>query len=274
MKYRNIIPMLLVAGMAGTSCSTMQRINIIPTAREVEMGAETSREIESQVKIYQDTLVVNYIKYLGKEIAFHSPRQNVRYQFKVVDIDEVNAFAIPGGWLYVNLGLIAFTESESELAGVIGHEIAHVAKKHGARQMTAFYGLSFALDMTRYMKNKVRDLSSWFINVGGQFTLLKYSRDMESEADKAGIKMIHKTGIDPNGMANFFKKLKEMQAKDPGWADKLLSTHPATSSRISRMEDEVLKMKSVTIRTNTPRYDRVRSHVRKYLKTDEVKEEK
>jgi predicted Zn-dependent protease len=264
------MPMLLAAGMATTSCSTMQRINVIPTYKEIEIGAETSKEIESKIKIYRDTLVVNYIKDLGKEIASHSPRQNVRYQFKVVDTPTINAFAVPGGWLYVNLGLIALTESESELAGVIGHEIAHVAKKHGARQMTTFYGLSFMFELVQNLQIKARSIVSWFLNVGGTMTLLKYSRDMETEADKVGVNMVHKTGIDPNGMIGFFEKMKAKQAKNPGWAENLLSTHPTTTSRISSVNEEVKKFKAIKIKHNTPRYDKVRKHVRKYLEFDKA----
>jgi len=271
MKYRNIAKMLFLACAIGmTGCSTISKFNVIPTSREVEIGAETSREIESQITLYQDTVVVNYIEDLGKKIASHSKRQSIRYKFHVVDTKEVNAFALPGGWLYVNLGLIALAETESELAGVIGHEIAHVSRKHGARQLTAYYGLSFALGLTQVgnENRQAKDTAAWFINVGGTMTLLKYSRNMESEADDTGLDMVYDAGIDPRGMKEFFIKMKALQAKEPGWADKLLSTHPVTSSRISKIDEETKDMIG-PVTKDSDRFQKVRAIVRKYLKMDE-----
>ena len=137
---RPLMAACLVGSMA--SCATIGRFNILSTEQEVEIGREAAREIERDLKLYNDPVVTAYVNGLGQTLAGYSSRSGLTYYFKVVDTDEVNAFALPGGWLYVNRGLITTAESESELAGVIGHEIGHVDKKHGARghQQTAWRG--------------------------------------------------------------------------------------------------------------------------------------
>ena len=129
------------SGLSGCA-GKISDINIFTDAEEVQLGKQFSREIEKELKIYSDPVVTAYIDQLGQHLASYSQRRNITYHFKVVNTEAVNAFAVPGGYLYVNIGLIRAAENESELAGVIGHEIGHVVGKHGAKQMTRQLGLA------------------------------------------------------------------------------------------------------------------------------------
>ena len=145
------------SGLVGCA-GRISDINIFTDVQEVQLGKQFSREIEKELKIYSDPIITAYIDQLGQHLVNHSQRQNITYHFKVVNTEAVNAFAVPGGYLYVNIGLIRTAENESELAGVIGHEIGHVVGKHGVKQMTRQLGLAavaqLALERTKVNSNR------------------------------------------------------------------------------------------------------------------------
>ncbi len=223
------------------SCAAVGRFNILSTEQEVEIGRQTAQEIEQDLKLYHDTVVTAYINRLGRMLARHSRRSNLTYYFKVVDTDAVNAFALPGGWLYVNRGLITTAENESELAGVISHEIGHVDGKHGARAISRQFGAAVILDATlsgedgsmrRRMLRQVAAISTGM----GQ---LKYGRDAEREADRFAVGATYKSGIDPDGTATFFEKLMAMQKDEPGRFENLFSTHPPSRERVENVRAQI-----------------------------------
>lgn len=229
----------LVGSMA--SCATIGRINVLSTEQEVEIGREAAREIERDLKLYNDPAVTAYINSLGQNLARYSSRSGLTYHFKIVDTDEVNAFALPGGWLYVNRGLITTAENESELAGVIAHEIGHVDRKHGARAISREFGAAVILDATlggenasvrRQVLRQVAALSKGM----GQ---LKYGRDAEREADRFAVESTYAAGIDPEGTATFFQKLVAMQKKEPGQLQKMFSTHPPSRERVENVRAQI-----------------------------------
>lgn len=234
---------LLFACLAGSlvSCAAIGRINLLTTEKEVEIGREVAREIERELKLYKDPLVTAYINGLGQRLAGHSLRKDVKYHFKVVDTDDVNAFAVPGGWLYVNRGLITTAENESELAGVLSHEIGHVEKKHGARALSRQIGIAVVVDAILGGKDasmKRRVIGQVFAFSSGTLQL-KYGRDAEREADRFAVEATHAAGIDPEGMATFFEKLMAMRKKEPGTLANLFSTHPPSGERVTNVRSQI-----------------------------------
>ncbi len=236
---RRLITVFLVGSVA--SCATIGRFNILSTEQEVEIGREAAREIERELKLYNDPVVTAYINSLGQKLARYSRRSGLTYYFKVVDTDEVNAFALPGGWLYVNRGLITTAENESELAGVIGHEIGHVDRKHGARAISRQLGAAMFLDVTlggadaSAKRRAGRQVAAFFIGV----KQLSYGRDAERESDRFAVESTYAAGIDPEGTATFFEKLVAMQKKEPGQLAKMFSTHPPSRERVENVRAQI-----------------------------------
>jgi len=223
----------------------VNKLNLLSTDQEVALGRQAATEIEQEIKLYGDPAADAYVDSLGQLLVRHSKRASLRYTFKVVDADEVNAFALPGGWIYLNRGLIVASANESELAGVIAHEIGHVVGQHGARQVTKQFGLALLVQLAMGEQEDpslVRQVAGQFAAIGAGLTLLKYSRDAEREADAFAIEEMHAAGIDPEGMAGFFEKLLEMHKTEPSGVEVWLSTHPTTAERIANVRADIRKL--------------------------------
>ncbi|MFN0150525.1 MAG: M48 family metalloprotease [bacterium] len=239
---RRPLPIVLAVCLAFVAgCAGLSQVNIISTEDEIAMGAQFAKEIESgEIKLWRDPEVQAYIDSLGQVLARHSDRTDIPYIIKVVDTDEVNAFAIPGGYLYVNRGLISTAENESELAGVMGHEIGHIVGRHSAKQITRQYGLSVISGILLGSDpSAVAQITSGLVGNGA---LLKYGRDAELEADSFGIMETYRAGIDPNGMATFFEKLLGLRESQPSGLEKLFSTHPPTAERIAQARAQIAQL--------------------------------
>ena len=198
-------------------------------AKEVALGRELAAEVDRQAKFIDDPVVTEYVNRVGQNIVLHSDAK-VPFTIKVIDTDEVNAFALPGGFFYVNKGLILAADNEAEMASVMAHEIAHVAARHTveniARANIAQYGLIagaivFGLPPILY------DAA----NIGLGLGFLKFNRNAEEEADKLGLQYLYAAGYDPNAMATMFEKLFAKNQKKPGFFAKLVATHPQPPNR-------------------------------------------
>ena len=192
-----------------------------------------------------DQVVVAYIDSLGQAIVRASNLSMFEYHFGVVNSQEVNAFALPGGFLYVNRGLIEAAETESELAGVIGHEIGHVVGHHGARQVSKHYGLAVLVEMIaggQENSSLAREIAGQFASLGAGLTLMKYGRMAEQEADAFAVQATYKAGIDPEGVARFFEKLLALHEREPTGVAVWFSTHPPTRERIAFVRNEIAKL--------------------------------
>ena len=235
------ITLFAVTGSGFFGCAgTISDLNIFSDAQEVQLGKQFSREIEKEMKIYSDPTVTAYIAQLGQHLANHSQRQNITYHFKVVDTEVVNAFAVPGGYLYVNIGLIRAAENESELAGVIGHEIGHVVGKHGVKQMTRQLGLTAVAQLA--LGENQSKLKQMVAGLAANGVLMKYGRDAEREADGYAVQEMYDAGIDPEGMATFFEKLLKLQKGKPSKLEQMFSTHPPTAERIAAVRSQIAKL--------------------------------
>jgi hypothetical protein len=199
--------------------------------KEIAIGRQMAAEVEQQSKILDDPMVTEYINRVGQNIVLHSDAK-VPFTIKVIDTDEVNAFALPGGYFFVNRGLILAADNEAELAGVMAHEIAHVAARHAMEnqgkstlmQIGAMAGIIFGGPL----------LSNILYNGGGVLqglAQLKFSRGAEEEADRLGVQYLYAAGYDPTGMSTMFEKLASQNKKKPGTVSKLFSTHPENLQR-------------------------------------------
>ncbi len=223
--------------------SAFQNINVLSESDEIALGREFSREIEREIKLFTDPEVVRYVDELGQTLVRHSKRSNIQYYIKVVDTDEVNAFALPGGFLYVNRGLISIADTESELAGVISHEIGHVVGRHGAKALTRQLGLEIVLGMISGRNpTGVQRVASQLAGIGGILSMLHYSREAEREADALAVENLREAGFDPYGVAAFFEKLLEINDREPGALALLFSTHPPSRERIDQTRKRIAEL--------------------------------
>jgi predicted Zn-dependent protease len=213
-------------------------VNFYSIEREIGLGKEMARETEREAKMIDDAIVTEYISRLVQNLARHSDAK-VPFTVKVVDSDEVNAFALPGGFTFVNSGLILQTGNEAELAGVLAHEIAHVAARHGTRQATRGQLINYSTIPLIFMGGWAGYAVRQAVNLAVPMGFLKFSRNMEAEADLLGLQYMYKSGYDPVEFVNFFERVETLEKSKPGTISKLFSTHPMTGSRIHAAQKEI-----------------------------------
>ena len=213
-------------------------VNFYSIEKEIALGKGLAQQVERQAKIIDDPMIAEYVNRLGQNLVRNSDAK-VPFTIKVIDTEEVNAFALPGGFFFVNSGLLLKADSEAELAGVMSHEIAHVAARHGTRQATrgeiaqlSTIPLIFMGGWTGY---GVRQAASVLVPVG----FLSFSRGFESEADLLGLEYMYKSGYDPTAFVDFFEKIQSMEKKKPGTMAKVFSSHPMTEDRIQTAQKNI-----------------------------------
>jgi beta-barrel assembly-enhancing protease len=219
--------------------------NLFSPKQDVEIGQEVSKQAEQQLVLLNDRKVDGYLDRLGHKLASKAPGEKFPYQFKGVNDASINAFALPGGFLYINRGTIEAADNEAQLAGVIGHEIGHSALRHGTNQMTKASAMQLPLAALGGMMGSqsiAGILSQVGANFGAQSILLKYSRDAERQADLVGTQILYDNNYDPQQMAQFFMKLEEESKKSGGRPIQFFSTHPNPENRVTAVSAEVAKM--------------------------------
>jgi predicted Zn-dependent protease len=216
-------------------------VNFWSLEKEIALGKQLANEVERQAKIVDDPIIGEYVNRVGQNLVRNSDAK-VPFTIKVLDSEEVNAFALPGGYFFVNSGLILRADSESELAGVMAHEIAHVAARHGTRQATRGELINIAtiplLFMGGWAGYAIRQGAGLAIPMG----FLAFTRGMEREADYLGLQYMYKAGYDPTSFVDFFEKIQTMEKKKPGSVAKVFSTHPMTDDRIAASQNEIQKI--------------------------------
>ncbi|MCI0403059.1 MAG: M48 family metallopeptidase [Acidobacteria bacterium] len=234
--------------------------NLFSREQEVQVGKETSAESEKQLPILKDSDPVSrYIQRLGKDLAAHAPPPEYPYTFKVVNQKEINAFALPGGPVYINLGTIQAAQNESELAGVIGHEISHVVMRHATEQATkqTLATAPLAILGGRLGGSLGGQLAQLGISFGLNSVFLKYSRNDETEADLVGAGILHDAGYNPRGMVSFFETLSaESGGKSRG--PQFLASHPNPGNRAQKVAQEVATLPATRYRGDSAEFREVK----------------
>ena len=243
----------------GTGC-------VASTQQELQMGADYASQIDRQLPLVRDPEIVRYINVLGDSIARVSDDRNLAWKFNVVDQSDINAFAVPGGYIYVNRGLVERAANMSELAGVIGHEIAHVTQRHSMKQMAkgqqASYGaMGLCIAFPSFCNSGAGNAA---IQYGGGALFAKFSRNDESEADAYGVTYVTRAGIDPRGMPAMFRTLLAERKSNPGGISSWFASHPMEEDRVASTEAEITKISPIILRTlskDTPAFQRFKTRL-------------
>ena len=225
------------------ACSVSQQ-------QEIEMGQQYAQQINAQLPIITDLEINRYINVLGDSIAKLTNRGELDWRFYVVDSPEVNAFAVPGGFIYVNRGLIERTQKLDQLAGVLGHEIGHVVQRHSVKQMEqaqkANVGVTLACVLTRICESQAAGTA---INVVGGAVFAKFSRQDEQEADAEGVRNVVRAGINPEGIPDMFEILLEERRTRPAGVEAWFATHPLEEDRIAQTRAQIKQYDAAVLRS-------------------------
>ena len=237
-----LIAALCAVVIAGASCAISQQ-------QEVQLGTGYAAQIDTQLPMVRDAQVVNYVTALGKSLAAVTDTRGLTWHFAVVDSKEVNAFAVPGGWVYVNRGLIARAQTMDQLAGVLGHEIGHVTRRHSVQQMQqqdkVGGGLTALCTLTKVCDSGISQAA---INLGGTALFAKFSREDEAQADEEGVATLVKAGIDPHGIPQMFALLLSERQSNPSAVDAFFATHPLEESRIASTNKQIAMYTAAQLR--------------------------
>jgi predicted Zn-dependent protease len=252
-------------------------MNLYSLEREIALGKQAAMEVEKSSKLITDPVVTEYVNRIGQNLVRNSDAK-VPFTIKVIDSDQINAFALPGGFFYVNSGLVLRADEEAELAGVMGHEIAHVAARHGTRNATKGEIAQFAT-----IPLILLGPGGWAgyglyegLNIAIPLGFLKFSRDNEREADFLGLQYMYKAGYDPNAFVSFFEKIEAEERRHPGSIPKVFSTHPPTPDRVQRAQQEIatiLPARDEYIVT-TSEFDLVKSRLRRIENKNKLENKK
>jgi len=202
-------------------------------AQEVELGRQAAAEVERQVPIVNDRSVQSYVDRLGRRLAANSGRTDIPYRFRVINDKQANAFALPGGFIYINRGIVQLARNESELAGVLAHEIAHVSERHSVDQLKKAQRLGLGLGLLEMIlgrsRNTAESIGSLAANMVAQGVFFKYSRDAEREADRRAVSILRRSGISPAGMVTLFQRMESMKGNRA--VAGFFSSHPSLQER-------------------------------------------
>jgi predicted Zn-dependent protease len=261
----------LLAGMlalqALTGCAAMrQRLGYALVAPEVEanLGAQVAAQVEKQEKVLANAAVQEYVRTVATPLARRAQQDRPEVQFRLTVLDkpgEVNAFAAPGGYLYVYSGLLLAARDEAELAGVLAHEIGHVVARHSANQLAAQYGLELLASMA--LGENGPELARLAAGMGQAGVMARFSREDEMQADKLAVRYLAATGYDPDGLVSLFKILLTREAGSRTPLEQFLASHPDTQDRIRRIEIQIAKLGATTGERRQERFARATASLRR-----------
>ena len=231
-RWRHVAPLalaaaaLLLAGCALVSVSQRE---------EIQMGRDYSSQLNEELPLVDDDAIRGYVDRVGTDIASRTDRPDLPYEFQVVNTDVANAFAVPGGFIYMNRGLLEASENMSEVAGVLAHEVAHVVARHSAEQMERARSAGLALGVGSILLGEPGGAARAGIGIGANLYFARYSRAQESVADSLAVGYLVRSGWDPDGLVRFFETLQEMRERRPNALEALFTSHPLTEDRVERV---------------------------------------
>ena len=253
------------------------KMNWFSIEKEIALGKGLAQEVERSSKLIDDPVVTEYVNRVGQNLVRNSDAK-VPFTIKVIDSDEVNAFALPGGFFYVNSGLILRSQEESELAGVMAHEISHVTARHGTCQATKGELMQLAsIPAMIFIPYSWAGYAMYQgLNLAVPLTFLKFSRDAEREADFLGIQYMYKAGYDPNSYVTFFERIQADEKRRPGTIPKAFSTHPPTPERIGNTQKEIARILPARQEyiVTTSEFDTVKARLRNIMFSRKVTDAK
>jgi predicted Zn-dependent protease len=242
MKRNSLLILLLCSSFLLGQTKLKPGFNLFSIEQDVEIGQESAAQIEKELPILKLRVVNDYVKRIGERLETAIQGPEFPYQFKVTNLSDVNAFALPGGFMYINRGLIEAAATEAELSGVLAHEMAHVALRHGTNQASKAYlaqaGLGFLGGLLGGSKGSTAQMIQSVGGFGLNTVFLKFSRSAEEQADVVGVQTLAKARYDPMAMADFFEMMREESGGDPSKFQQFFSTHPAPANRARRIEEE------------------------------------
>lgn len=236
-------------------------LSLISVQQEVEIGRQAQQQVKKEVPELRDRAVANYVAGVGRRLAVHARGPKYPYSFSVANYREINAFALPGGPVWVHRGAMQAAATEAQLAGVLAHEIAHISERHAADQITKSLvanGLLGLLGAVLGSDNSGARVAQLGARVLASGYMLKFSRDDEREADSVGADMMRRAGWDPRGMIEFMETLRRTQGSDPGRVQVFLSSHPAPAERAGRLRSSLRSGG----RRDSAEFQRIRSRLR------------
>jgi predicted Zn-dependent protease len=249
----------LIALLAGGACSVSED-------QEVQIGRQNSAQINAQLPLVQDPAITAYVQQLGLSLARTTERADLDWRFFVVDSRQVNAFALPGGFIYVNRGLIERAEELDELAGALAHEIGHVVRRHSVEQMNKATGANAAVSLTCTLTHICEsNVARAAIQVGGAALFARYSRHDEAEADSEAVVIVPKAGIDPAGIPVLFERLLEERRRHPATIESFFASHPLEEDRIQATRELIQRLDPALLRglqRDQPSYQLFRERLR------------
>src|SRR5688500_18825284 len=262
-----VVALSLVAGVAEAQTRINPGWNLFSPQQDVEIGQQSAMEAERQLPMVRDSQIEQYVNSIGQKLAANAGGPQFQYRFKVVNQSDINAFALPGGYIYLNRGIIENARNEGEVAGVLAHEIAHSALRHGTHQASKAYAANAGLQILGgLLGGKVGQSTAQILNtvggVGLNALFLKFSRELETQADVRGAQILAASGYTPADMVSFFNTLAKVDtAKKTTW----LSHHPAPPDRIARIEKErQLLNETATPTQNTQQLASIKSDLRRH----------
>ena len=254
-------------GLVAGSATLAGACGSISTQQEQQLGADYAAQINRELPIVNDAQLNGYINELGSRIAAAGGR-HLPYRFYIVNAEQVNAFAVPGGYIYVNRGLIQHTDNMMELAGVLAHEIGHVEERHSVEQMERLQGANLGLNLAYVLLGRAPSgLEEAAIGVGGNLVFANYSRGAENEADAQAIPLLMSAGVNPRGLLTFFHELLEQQSRSPSALEAWFSTHPTTQDRIAETEARLNTIPAAQLsglQTNTQAFTNFKARLARY----------
>lgn len=255
-----------LAGFVTTAVLAVLAACSVSQDQEVAIGEQNAAQINAQLPIVNDPGINSYMTDLGRRIASRTSRSDLDWRFAVVNTDQVNAFALPGGFVYINRGLIESTRTEAELAGAIGHEIGHVVQRHSVKQMQsrqkANVGVSLVCTLVNVCDN---GLAQAAINVGGTAVFARNSRKDEAQADSEAVVNVMRAGIDPRGVPELLTKLLQQRQEQPTAVEGWFADHPMEESRIAVTRQLIADIPPATLGSlseNSPYYDAMKRRLR------------
>jgi len=256
----------IVAGAAMTAVMGMSAACGISQQQEVQLGAEQAQQVNSQLPIVTDPAVNRYLNILGDSIARVTSRADLDWHFYMVNTNDFNAFALPGGFIYINRGVVERSDRMNELASVMAHEIGHVVLRHSVKQMEQMQGANVGVTIACVLTSVCNSgLAQTGINVAGAAIFAKFSRDDEAQADAAGVEEMVRAGINPEGMPQMFEKLLAERQARPSALESWFTDHPLEESRVQNTRAQIAQINPAIIRTltsNTQAFNDFRARVR------------